>query len=265
MARSKALPLLFFLGLLSFSFSPAIATIKFNFFYLTLMWPGTYCNGIPFNKCCRPTAGTPAPDFFVQALKPYNITTGETVTECAIECCFSLKLVKKLIDDLNHYWSDVSCPSNNGHRLWEDVWCTYGTCSNLTESVYFQRALALRAQVNLLSIFKRNGIVPSSTKYYSLKGIQKALKGIPGSSTVVECNRQWLFFGDYYLYKIHICISSDAKSIISCPIKKSTINCGSEVKFLPFDPRELPVSTGAHNMPAANPIKMPAAAIDMDM
>ncbi|KAG1331307.1 putative Ribonuclease 3 [Cocos nucifera] len=167
------------------------------------------------------------------------------------------------MDELNDYWSDASCPSKSGLGRWEKVWCTYGTCSNLTESEYFKRALALRAQANLLSILKRNGTVPSTTRYYKLKDIQEALYRILGASTVVECNRQWFIFGDYQLYKIHICISSNAKSIIHCPTKKKSINCGSQVKFLPFDPRELPVTTSADNMPA-NPIKMPAAT-DMDM
>ena len=61
------------------------------------------------------------------------------------------------MDELNDYWSDASCPSKSGLGRWEKVWCTYGTCSNLTESEYFKRALALRAQANLLSILKRNG------------------------------------------------------------------------------------------------------------
>ncbi|KAG1331308.1 putative Intracellular ribonuclease LX [Cocos nucifera] len=168
--------------------------------------------------------------------------------------------LRKLIDDLYAYWTDVSCPSNNGRQQWEDVWCTYGTCSGFNQTYYFQRTLALRAQVDLLSILENNGIVPSSTESYKLEDIQNALIPTLGFSTVVECNQKW-WFGDYQLYKIHICVSSDTKSIISCPIQKSS-NCGSNVKFLPFDPEDLSIGT-ADNM-ADLMIKM-RAAIDMDM
>lgn len=63
------------------------------------------------------------------------------------------------------------------------------------------------------------------------------------------------------LYKIQICVSSDATSIISCPIEKSS-NCGSEVKFLPFDPDDLHYGS-ADSM--AKLIKMPAAIDAVDM
>ncbi|KAG1331309.1 putative Intracellular ribonuclease LX [Cocos nucifera] len=168
--------------------------------------------------------------------------------------------LRKLIDDLYAYWTDVSCPSNNGRQQWEDVWCTYGTCSGFNQTYYFQRALALRAQVDLLSILENNGIVPSSTESYKLEDIQNALNATLGDSTVVECNQKWLL-GDYQLYKIQICVSNDTNSIISCPVQKSS-NCGSEVKFLPFEPADLPIGS-ADNL-ADLMIKMPAA-IDMDM
>ncbi|XP_008791750.1 ribonuclease 3-like [Phoenix dactylifera] len=259
MAGSKALPLLFLLALVTLSSAPAMATSKFDFFYLTLMWPGAYCNSGLFSKCCRPTTGKPALDFFVQSLETYDSSNGEPVTGCSTDCRFSVNALRKLIDDLYAYWTDVSCPSNNGRQQWENVWCSYGTCSNFNETYYFQRALALRAQVDLLSLLKANGIVPSSDKLYKLEDIQDALIPTLGFSTVVECNKKWVL-GESQLYKIRICVSSDAKTIISCPIQKSS-SCGSKVKFLPFNPKQLPVGS-AHNM--ANPIEM-TAAIDMDM
>lgn len=106
------------------------------------------------------------------------------------------------------------------------------------------------------------GIVPSNTNYYKLEDIQNALDGALGSfSTVVECKQKYFIFGDHELNKIHICVSSDGKSIINCPTTKKS-NCGSEVKFLAFDPNQL--HYGSADIMPVNPIKMPVAK-DLDM
>ncbi|XP_072950821.1 ribonuclease 3-like [Typha angustifolia] len=251
MVTSKVVPLICCLAFFCLS-SSLISAAESDFFYLTLLWPGASCNG--FHKdCCTPTTGEPAEDFFVQALETYDSATGKIVTNCNSTCPFFINQLRELIDDLFAYWPDIKCPSNNGMNQWKSVWCTYGSCSNLTEVQYFQQALALRGKVDLLNTLTSNGVVPSETTQYNLEDIQRILIAYLGFSTEVECRRS-LLRRDYELYKIRICVSSDGQRIISCPISMSK-TCGSKIKFLPFSTNMLH-DEGADDK--ANPLKMPS-------
>ena len=70
----------------------------------------------------------------------------------------SVMQLADLIDDLYAYWSTIKCPSTNALPNWKNSWKTSGVCSGLSEHDYFKTALELRKKLNLLSIFKKNGM-----------------------------------------------------------------------------------------------------------
>ncbi|KAJ3675412.1 hypothetical protein LUZ60_004454 [Juncus effusus] len=236
MARSKLFCLLLcILAFLSVSSSYQAQAAKSDFFYLTLTWPGSSCNGAMFSRqCCMPTTGEPALDFFVESMETYDSYTEKIVTNCNSTCTFFVNQLKNFIGDMFQYWPDVSCPSNNGASMWKSTFCEYGPCSNLTQQQYFQRALDLRKDLDLLTLLGSKGIVPSNTKVYDLEDIESALRTKYPFSFVVQCNRRdRTAYGGYQLYKIRYCISMDGKKFITCPITKDT-NCGSKVRFPVF-------------------------------
>jgi ribonuclease I len=55
------------------------------------------------------------------------------------------------------YWNNIRCPSKSGQKGWKNAWETSGVCSDLTESAYFDTALALRDKINPLSRLVSNG------------------------------------------------------------------------------------------------------------
>ncbi|URE40444.1 hypothetical protein MUK42_06154 [Musa troglodytarum] len=195
------------------------------------LWPGAQCTGDILRICCKPSTGVPARDFQVQAMETYD-SSGKLVKKCSI-CAFSADRLSDLLPTLHDYWSDLSCPSNDGVNQWQSAWCTYGTCSSLTQVNYFTRALELRAEVDLLSLFSSYGIVPTKSKLYGLETIKGVLASHFGASTWVECNINKLWFLESQLYKIHICVAADGSSVIDCPVTKRS-NCGDTVRFVPF-------------------------------
>jgi ribonuclease T2 len=228
------------------SFIPAQAA-ESDFFYLNLLWPGSYCNG-EF-KCCTPVTGEPALDFFVESMETYDSYSGNAVTNCNSTCYFYVNQLKNFITDMFSYWPDVKCPSNNGVTMWKSTFCKYGPCSSLNQTYYFQRALEIRKDLDLLNYLASKGIVQSKTAKYDLEDIESALLAKLSFSFVIECNRKKSL---YQLLRIKICISGDGKNIISCPISKNT-NCGTKVAFPPFTSGML--KDDATDM--SNPIKMP--------
>ncbi|CAD5166992.1 unnamed protein product [Musa acuminata subsp. malaccensis] len=238
MAILKALPgICLLVLLLCLSSSPAArAASKPDYLILKLMWPGSYCaSSQPTGKCCMPTNGEPAADFLVQALETYDSATGKPVTGCSRSCVFKILPLVNMLDNLYTYYANLTCPSNSGMPHWKDVWCTYGTCSSLNQSLYFDRALQLRKKVDPLVNLGSSGIIPHATKSYSLDDINDALVPRIGFSFTVVCTRNyilWPFFYEDYLYQIRVCVSSDGRSIIGCPNGRES-NCGDTVKFPP--------------------------------
>ncbi|XP_078172629.1 ribonuclease 1-like isoform X2 [Carex rostrata] len=253
MTTMKPSVLVCILALLCISpFVPAQGAAESDFFYLNLLWPGSYCRSVYWKTCCMPTTGEPALDFFVESMETYDSYSGNAVTNCNSTCSFYVNQLRNFITDMYSYWPEVKCPSNNGVTKWKSTFCTYGTCSSLTQANYFQQALKLRKDLDLLSYLATKGIVPSNTAKYELEDVESALRAKLSFSFVIECNRMMPRSDGSQLLRIKICISSDGKTIISCPISKET-NCGSQVKFPPFTYDLLQDDA----TDKTNPIKMP--------
>ncbi|KAJ3675414.1 hypothetical protein LUZ60_004456 [Juncus effusus] len=255
MARSKSLSLLLcMLAFLSVSSSFQAQAAKSDFFYLTLTWPGSSCNSALSKTCCMPTTGEPALDFLVESMETYDSYTEKMVSNCNTTCTFFVNQLRNFIDDMFAYWPDLSCPGNNGANMWRSTFCKYGPCSNLTQQQYFQRALDLRKDLDLLVLLGTKGIVPSKNTLYNLEDIESALRTKYPFSFVVECNRNWWKLGEYQLSKIRYCISMDGTKFITCPISRET-NCGDKVRFPLFTYDML--ADGLSMEKEMNPIEMP--------
>lgn len=157
-----------------------------------------------------------------------------------------------LITDLYSYWSDLSCPCNNGLQNWKNTWCTYGNCSSLSQHDYFQTALNISRRANLLEVFEVNGIVPSTSTSYKLRNIQTALMANLGLSTHVECVQRGPFWRrTTLLSKINICVSANGKYPIGCPFDQKVVTCNGDVWIYPFASNKLkeccwPAGSGDH-------------------
>ncbi|KAJ0971272.1 hypothetical protein J5N97_019231 [Dioscorea zingiberensis] len=203
---SSCVPLmsLFLLGML---LSSPLASADFDFYYLVLMWPGTYCSQ---SKCCRPTTGPPPDDFIIRGLWPVNYTTESVVTKCGSE-----PFIKKELEELEYqlawYWSNLKCPSNNGMSSWKSAWKTYGTCSNKAEKDYFELALNLRKEVDVLAALEKEGIIPRKGYPYNYINVLTAIKENIGVGAMIRCNSK------DEIYEVYICMDKYGKSPIDCP------------------------------------------------
>lgn len=66
--------------------------------------------------------------------------------------------ISDLKEELNKYWDTLSCPSSDGHKFWGHEWEKHDTFSlNLDEHSYFESALSLRENMDILGALKEAG------------------------------------------------------------------------------------------------------------
>ncbi|GAA0141483.1 endoribonuclease [Lithospermum erythrorhizon] len=163
---------------------------EFDYFLLSLQWPGTYCRTVKKccsqNGCCRGSNG-PA-GFTIHGLwADYNDGTWPS-------CCngpqFDETKIALLFDELNTYWPTLSCSkSSSCHGSKGLFWGheKHGTCEFpyiKDEYDYFTKALSLYFKYNVTEMLNQSGYVASNSDKYPLQGIISAIKKCFGTPEI---------------------------------------------------------------------------------
>ncbi|CAK7326089.1 unnamed protein product [Dovyalis caffra] len=201
----------------------------FDFFYFVQQWPGSYCDSK--QSCCYPTTGKPAADFGIHGLWP-NYNDGTYPQNCDANKPFDPKEVADLRSSMQKNWPTLACPSGSGVTFWTHEWEKHGTCSesNLDQHGYFQAALNLKKQANLLQALTTAGINPDGG-LYSLSSIKSAIQKAVGFTPWIECNTDTS--RNSQLYQIYLCVDTSGKNLIECPVFPKG-KCDSEIEFPTF-------------------------------
>ncbi|KAI3461777.1 hypothetical protein Pfo_018440 [Paulownia fortunei] len=195
---------------------------EFDYFKLSLQWPGTYCRRTrrccSTNGCCR---GSNAPTgFTIHGLWPdYNDGTWPA---CCTGKRFDVKELSTLLGALNKYWPSLSCgSSSNCHGgkglFWEHEWEKHGTCSSSAvgdEYNYFLTALNVYFKYNITEVLREAGYVASNSEKYPLGGIVSAIQNVFHATPELECS------GDA-LQELHLCFYKDFKPR-DCAVESNT-------------------------------------------
>ncbi|KAI3939644.1 hypothetical protein MKW92_025006 [Papaver armeniacum] len=205
----------------------------FDFFYFVQQWPGSYCN-TKHSRCCYPSTGKPAPDFGIHGLWP-NYKTGTYPSNCDPHRPFRpSEISEDLKSRMEREWPTLACPSSDGTHFWAHEWNKHGTCSgsNFDELKYFETALNLKKQFNLLQILENAGIKPNG-KLYSLNSIKEAIREATGFSPGIQCNMDGSS-SQHQLYQVYMCVDSNTGShFIECPLLPNG-SCSSKIEFPSF-------------------------------
>ncbi|KAK9707236.1 hypothetical protein RND81_07G182300 [Saponaria officinalis] len=201
----------------------------FDFFYFVQQWPGAYCD--TKKSCCYPTTGKPEADFGIHGLWP-NYNDGSYPSNCDPDSPFDPSLVSDLLSQMKVKWPTLSCPSNDGIKFWTHEWDKHGTCSEsvLDQHSYFQAALDLQSQLNLLHALTTAGINPDDRKY-SFGDIKDAITNSTGFTPAIKCNKDTARSSQ--LYEIYFCVDTSGTNLIECPLFPRS-NCPSRVEFPSF-------------------------------
>ncbi|XP_021746760.1 ribonuclease 1-like [Chenopodium quinoa] len=199
----------------------------FDFFYFVQQWPGSYCD--TEKSCCYPSTGKPEADFGIHGLWP-NYNDGSYPSSCDPSSQFDQSQTSSLLKRMRTEWPTLACPSGDGLKFWSHEWEKHGTCSALGQHDYFQTALDLKNQANLLQSLTSAGIEPNGNSY-TLESIKDAIKQSVGFTPFVECNDDTS--GNSQLYQIYLCVDNSASNLIECPTFPHG-KCGSQIEFPSF-------------------------------
>ncbi|XP_047073153.1 ribonuclease 1-like [Lolium rigidum] len=206
------------------------AAQDYDFFYLVLQWPGSYCD--TKQSCCYPRSGKPAADFGIHGLWP-NRDDGSYPQNCNPSNAFDPSKVSDLLSSLRTSWPTLACPTSDGLKFWAHEWEKHGTCAQnlFNEHGYFQTALRLRAQLRVLDALAAAGISPDGG-YYTQAAIKGAIQEGTGYAPFVDCNRDES--GNTQLYQLYFCVAADASGFVECPVSPGGRPCGNRVEFPAF-------------------------------
>lgn len=139
------------------------------------------------------------------------------------------------------YWKDYQ---GHDETFWEHEWGKHGTCmSTLNPSCYtnyqscqeavdfFNTAVAVFKTLPSYTWLQQAGIVPSTTKTYTLAAIQAALKSHHGHNVIINCksgalNELW------YQFNVQGSIAS-GKFVASDPVGSGSTCPSTGIKYLP--------------------------------
>lgn len=203
----------------------------FDFFYFVQQWPGAYCDS-KGRQCCYPKTGKPAADFGIHGLWP-NYADGSYPSNCDSSHSFDESQIEELGSRLKSEWATLACPSGDGLKFWAHEWNKHGTCAESTfskQSDYFQAALDLKEQTNLLQALKNEGIEPND-KFYNLEDMKQAFEKGTGFEAWIECNHD--DEGNSQILQVYMCVDTTGKKLIKCPVIPRG-NCASRVQFPKF-------------------------------
>lgn len=207
---------------------------EFDYFALSLQWPGTYCRKTRHccssNACCR---GSNSPTIFtIHGLWPdYNDGTWPA---CCSSSQFNVKEIATLREGLEKYWPSLSCGSPStchGTKglFWAHEWEKHGTCCTSVfrdEYNYFLATLNLYFKYNVTEVLNEAGYVPSNTEKYPVGGIISAIQNAFHTTPQLVCSKgavEELRLCFYKDFKFRDCVngSSSQNSMVSskssCP------------------------------------------------
>ncbi|OVA08995.1 Ribonuclease T2-like [Macleaya cordata] len=204
----------------------------FDFFYFVQQWPGSYCH-TKHSSCCYPTTGKPASDFGIHGLWP-NYNSGSYPSSCDPDRPFvPSEISEDLKSRMSKNWPTLACPSSDGTKFWSHEWEKHGTCSGsiFDQRKYFETALNLKKQMNLLQILENAGIKPNG-RIYSLHSITEAIREATGFSPGIQCNMDGSGH-NHQLYQIYMCVDTSGSNFIECPLLPKG-SCSSNIEFPSF-------------------------------
>ncbi|XP_068666573.1 ribonuclease 2-like [Aristolochia californica] len=210
---------------------------EFDYFVLSLLWPGTICKQTTHccesNACCQ--SSYPLTQFTIHGLWA-NYNDGSWPA-CCSGSDFDLNKITSLVGTLERYWPFLTCnlfPVCHGGegQFWAHEWEKHGTCSYPVvedEFSYFSMTLDLYFKHNLTEILIDAGYAPTSNgTTYALTNITTTIRNAVGSLPLFVCS-------DDTLEELHICFYKDLKPR-DCDMESSEGSCPAYISLPKFNP-----------------------------
>merc|ERR1711991_476275 len=180
-----------------------------DFALAVLRWPGTVTRH-PLNES-------------IDSFTYHGLWVTLNDTDYPCDCTnqnFNETKIESLVPELNTIWPDLQFFDNPS--FWKHEWEKHGTSTENvlpTEFDFFNEAIKLHKQWDLINVLDQSDIYPSYDRYYPLDDITGAIEQAIGVKPLIKCQKH---DGQYHLYRMGICVSEDSLSPIWCPHEMAT-------------------------------------------
>ncbi|XP_027933673.1 ribonuclease MC-like [Vigna unguiculata] len=197
--------------------------VKWNSFKFVQQWPKGFCDS-PYTgtRKCRII-----PDkFVIHGLWPQK--ENDTLPKCRSKTPIHRKDLKPVSTQLDSDWPNLI---GQNFLFWKLEWVKHGGCSEPTfpKLEYFNLALHLYEQNNLLNILEKEQIVPDDKKLYNVSSVFAAVHNHTSHDPVLSCYHDPKL-NVTALYQISICLTPNGTSFVNC---NSVGSCGDKSLLFP--------------------------------
>ena len=155
----------------------------------------------------------------------------DTTNRCRSEQKFDIVILADLLSVLSQRWPSFS-KQRSSEQFWRYQWGKHGTCSDMTVSEYFSKALELSIKYPITTWLSEGSVIPTVQQQYSIADFTKALGGyLKPSQYFLKCkdvregaDRKHL------LREVNICFAKDGSALSECKRKS---NCKEKFYYLP--------------------------------
>lgn len=205
--------LIFLISILSIIL--AVQAGDFKFYVFACEWAGSVCD----TQNCDQDQGASADFWNIHGLWPSD--GSETLAYCTDEK-FDPSQLSSLTDELASYWNGLYSSADSFHA---HEWTKHGTCSNMTQEVFFSTVMKLAQNLAVYNALNNAGITPGSS--YQCSDIADAIKKefSVNSFSVQEDGG--------YLSAIQLCLDGSL-NLIDCPAGSSDDVCSGSVNYPDF-------------------------------
>ncbi|KAK1581814.1 hypothetical protein Q3G72_021109 [Acer saccharum] len=188
--------------------APPPPTPKYDHSWLVLTWPASFC--LTETTCTKP----PASFFTIHGIWPTD-AAGNTLeknvqTQASIAFLSDQKLT--LVQQLNQYWPSFTSKTNVD--FWKYEWIKHGSTQKpITPKQYFQSAINLGNQFDILAALIRNDVVPNGTSYKTSSFLRAIRSETKMQNVMLHCK-------DNFLTEVRLCVNYAATNYAPCNAAK---------------------------------------------
>jgi ribonuclease T2 len=157
-------------------------------------------------------------EFLIHGLWPTN-TSKPYPKFCSNDAYHQMS--SSLETQLHNDWPNLLRGTDEG--FWENEFKKHGTCSldKFSQEEYFELALKIRKNIDLLDLLNKATIVPNNLHGYLQADIVNAIKvGTKGFEVGIMCA-----IGSSNLQEVRVCLVADGSTYRDCPLAIRVVNC----------------------------------------
>ncbi|XP_075658631.1 extracellular ribonuclease LE-like [Castanea sativa] len=178
--------------------------VDYDYFYLVLQWPESYCNTGKVTCYDSPRDHR----FTLHGMWPQKNGIFHPSHNLQVQ-----RGSNDLLRRMDRWWPSFNAAHKRSNRpFWKTEWKKHGTCTSFTQSEYFEKAISKAEYLDPYYILSKAGIQPGMQTYTS--EIKNEIEMTFNLKPRIHCNEDQ--YGTVQLYEITFCVDKTGTQFQNC-------------------------------------------------